>query len=190
MNWKKLNSIKDLPKDRTFLLWDDKATSGLRVYEAMLYDDETIGCPANHESFDIKEFSHWCEIGSPHVIFDYGAEGSSPLVFTGVKSGPVRTFPKIPKRFKLMGREFEVVFEKQSLDREQSSGRCFYMEGKIMLRCPDESHSLDYMGQTFFHELVHAMLLSLNLRDLSEDEKLVDQMSGLFYQFLKTAEYE
>lgn len=67
MNWKKLTSINELPKNKSFLLWDEKITSGLRVYEAMVFDGGTLGCPATCDDYNIKDFSHWCEIESPHV---------------------------------------------------------------------------------------------------------------------------
>lgn len=65
MNWKKLNSIDELPRDRTFLLWDSKCESGISIYEAMIFDDGTIGDPAVFEKFEVKDFSHWCEIVGP-----------------------------------------------------------------------------------------------------------------------------
>jgi len=59
MKWKKLKSLKGLPKDKSFLLYDDKVTFGVQIYEAMMFDGKTMGCPATHEVYELKDFSHW-----------------------------------------------------------------------------------------------------------------------------------
>lgn len=59
MKWKKLKSLKGLPKDKPFLLYDDRVTSGVHIYEAMMFDSKTMGCPATCEDYDVKDFSHW-----------------------------------------------------------------------------------------------------------------------------------
>lgn len=64
-NWKKINSLSDLPREGTFLLWDKTCESGISVYEAMIFNDGTIGCPATCEKFNLKDFSHWCRIEVP-----------------------------------------------------------------------------------------------------------------------------
>jgi len=59
MKWKKLKSLDELPRDRSFLLYDAKASSGLVIYEAMIFDDGTMGCPATTEKYNLEDFSHW-----------------------------------------------------------------------------------------------------------------------------------
>ena len=79
MNWIKLTDIKDLPKDRSFLLWDNHKTSGIAVYEAVIFIDSNnaennkAGCPATGEYYNVEEFSHWCEIVGPDET-KYGFE--------------------------------------------------------------------------------------------------------------------
>lgn len=66
MNWKKITSDTKFPKDKAFLLYDSHMTSGTAVYEAMVFDDGTIGCTSSTETFNINEFSHWCDIIHPN----------------------------------------------------------------------------------------------------------------------------
>ena len=65
MNWKPITDKTVFPKDRTFILYDEKTTSGLCIYEAMAFDDGSLGCPATFKMYDPynpKDFSHWSEL--------------------------------------------------------------------------------------------------------------------------------
>lgn len=62
MKWKKIKKINKFPINRSFILYDKKAESGLHIYEAMLFDDGSIGCPATFEIYDLNDFSHWREM--------------------------------------------------------------------------------------------------------------------------------
>ena len=68
MKWKKLKSFDDLPKKKSFLIWDKNATSGIWVYEALIDGNEAF-CPASHTPLfkrgDFDTFSHWCKIKRP-----------------------------------------------------------------------------------------------------------------------------
>lgn len=57
--WKRITEGTRFPYDKTFILFDDKFTSGLGIYEAMVFEDGNLGCPATLELFDPKDFSHW-----------------------------------------------------------------------------------------------------------------------------------
>lgn len=80
MNWIKItkDTLRTLPKDRTFLIWDSNATSGVSVYEAMIFNEDTptptVGCPASTEDFNLEEFSHWAEIIPPKSEADENDE--------------------------------------------------------------------------------------------------------------------
>lgn len=65
MNWKPITPKTVFPKDRTFILYDKNATSGLCIYEAMWFKKGTLQCPATHENYYPKDFSHWSEM--PHL---------------------------------------------------------------------------------------------------------------------------
>ena len=57
--WRVLNSISELPRDETFLLLDEEASSGLSIYEAMVDEDGIMCCPATYEQYELKDFSYW-----------------------------------------------------------------------------------------------------------------------------------
>lgn len=62
--WRRIDPKKNwtqngVPKDVSFLLYDAKCSSGLSVYEALLFDDGSVQCPATFEDFKVEEFSHW-----------------------------------------------------------------------------------------------------------------------------------
>lgn len=57
--WRKLTTLGELPRNKTFLLFDENFESGIGVYEAMMFDSGTMGCPATTEDYKIEDFSHW-----------------------------------------------------------------------------------------------------------------------------------
>jgi len=57
--WKRLKSFDVLPRNKTFLVFDENFESGIGVYEAMMFDDGTMGCPATAEDYKLEDFSHW-----------------------------------------------------------------------------------------------------------------------------------
>ncbi len=59
MKWRKLESLDELPRKGLFLLYDDKESSGLSIYEAMIFEDGTMGCPATCDEYKLEDFSHW-----------------------------------------------------------------------------------------------------------------------------------
>lgn len=83
---------------------------------------------------------------------------------------------KIPKQFQLGGVTW-VVKEEQTIE---AMGFCQLDKGLIRL---SEEIKGDVLEQTFCHELVHAIMFSMGLRD--HDEKFVDGFGTFLHQYLK-----
>lgn len=45
------------------------------------------------------------------------------------------------------------------------------------------------MQNTYFHELVHQMLSSIGELELNENEKFVQNMGNMIFEFLRTADW-
>jgi len=60
---------------------------------------------------------------------------------------------------------------------------------KALITLTDEKVSDSIVEETFYHELVHAILHSLGRKDLNEDESFVQSFAILLYQFEKTKNY-
>jgi len=83
---------------------------------------------------------------------------------------------KIPKQFQLGGVTWAVKDE-QTIE---AMGFCQLDKGLIRL---SEEIKGDMLEQTFCHELVHAIMFSMGLRD--HDEKFVDGFGTFLHQYLK-----
>lgn len=59
---------------------------------------------------------------------------------------------------------------------------------KIAKTAGGEPLSDKRMEQTFFHELIHAVLDSIGEDELNENERFIDAFSNVFYQALNTME--
>lgn len=83
---------------------------------------------------------------------------------------------KIPKQFQLGG----VTWRVEKLPLADALGLCLYDKAIIRL---EESLPPDVMGQTFAHELNHAIMFSMGMRD--HDERFVDGFATMLHQYLK-----
>lgn len=95
----------------------------------------------------------------------------------------------IPTEFDLMSFTIKVVFDDTLSPLENNSGYCSLRELIIKLQPPDVSHPKQMVKKAFYHELVHAILSTLERRDYSDDEILVDNMAQLLSQFEKTKKF-
>lgn len=96
---------------------------------------------------------------------------------------------KIPKSFILMGQPIEVVFDNELCHSHNALGYCDYNHNKIVLsktvientkttRLPKAK-----IEQCFFHELAHMLLYLMGEEKLGGNEKFVDVLGSLIYQF-------
>jgi hypothetical protein len=89
----------------------------------------------------------------------------------------------IPKKFQLMGKSFTVkVIGKNNWEDPEIWGQCDFANNTIeVLDLNPETNE-----QTFFHELVHAILMTMNNK-LNKNETFVDMFGALLHQALKTS---
>lgn len=92
---------------------------------------------------------------------------------------------KIPSEFQVMGHTITVKFVSKSFAEElEFLGRYNHLEHTLELkRGMTDSQTL----HTFFHEIMHCVLDSLNEEELSKDEKLVDNIGGLLAQAIASS---
>ena len=89
----------------------------------------------------------------------------------------------IPKKFKLGGRDWTVEFH-HLLDNDHSVlGDTDADECVIRLR---KNMKPDLLHHTFYHELCHAIAITLGWKKLNDDEDKIDSLGGILYQYLKT----
>lgn len=99
---------------------------------------------------------------------------------------------KIPKTFELMGTKIEVVEDADIMQNDDAMGMAVYRMDKIKIapNVPSRFMSQDQKEHVFLHELMHWIFYKLNKDDLRKDEDLVDMISDLLHQAIKSAEGE
>lgn len=96
----------------------------------------------------------------------------------------------IPRKFKLFNTTYKVYFDNKRLNDRNEYGHSDYDTRTIVLSTSNGLKTLsdDMIKDTFFHELTHAILDSMNERKLSADERFVDVFGKLMRQFIETQE--
>lgn len=93
---------------------------------------------------------------------------------------------KVTNKVKILGIEYHVEFKEVPMDDGQFVwGYTDYAQAEIVL-CSTLSE--EKRVQTFFHELVHAMLHEIGNDRQCEDESLVSPLGNVLYQVLKDNE--
>jgi hypothetical protein len=98
----------------------------------------------------------------------------------------------IPISYQLAGTDWKVVWDNTKLNNQGDYGTCSHSESMITLSTTIGLKNLSEgkMEQTFYHELVHSILDSIHERELSDNEKFVDNFANMLHQFIKSAKYE
>ena len=95
----------------------------------------------------------------------------------------------IPKKFSIGGLEYTVQYSDNLRYGEEyghwNGTKC---EIAIAYKAGGDTVCLDREKQTFFHELVHAILDAIGKDALNEDEEFIDAFSNALYQAIKTME--
>lgn len=86
--------------------------------------------------------------------------------------------------FNLGGVEWSIKIDNDRLDDLGLFGLCEF--SKALISINDSLKSEDTINQTLYHELVHAILETLDRNDLSNDEFFVQSFALLLHQFEKT----
>lgn len=93
---------------------------------------------------------------------------------------------KIPQEFDLAGQTFQVIMDPNMRKLSGCCGQTHFDEGFIVI---DPSLRGDTKAVTYFHELTHAILMTMGMQDLNKDEAFVDTFGNLLWQSFKTAKY-
>lgn len=91
---------------------------------------------------------------------------------------------KIPTEFYLFGCKWKVVFDNDMLDNAGNYGECRMTEKTIYLasKSHGKERPQESIGETFYHELTHAILDSAGYEKLSKDERMVSLIGRLLHQ--------
>ena len=89
------------------------------------------------------------------------------------------------KSFKLGAVEWTVDVNDQRLNDREAYGICDYAKSNILIQGITEGRKRkqDAIEQTLYHEIVHAILFSMNEGELANNEKFVQVFSLLLHQF-------
>ena len=98
---------------------------------------------------------------------------------------------KIPKKFQLVGHEIKVEFVDDLYSRSGVVGQARYNENTILIQASIQGHErvISDMEQTFWHEAVHYILVTMGHK-MNEDDSIVDLFASLLHQIIKTSEYK
>ena len=98
---------------------------------------------------------------------------------------------EIPKSFELFGTTYNVVFDQQELEKEDCFGLHEAPKSLITLakQFRDTEYSEDFITESFYHELAHALMTSMGEMKLNKNEKFIEILGKLLMQFNKTAKY-
>ena len=93
---------------------------------------------------------------------------------------------KIPKKFNICGREIKVIINKNLLKKENLLGKCIFDLNEIHIA---DSLVGDVLIETFYHEYLHWIFYMLDEEELNKNEQLINQMSSVICQYMKTKKY-
>lgn len=98
---------------------------------------------------------------------------------------------KIPKKFKLFGTTYKVIWNNKRMNDKEVYGLSDYSRSEITLSTTIGTEKLneDKIMDTFYHERTHAILDMMNEKELSSNEKFVDVFSKLLRQADETAKF-
>ena len=99
---------------------------------------------------------------------------------------------KIPISFKLFASEYKVEIDNKTNDAKGNLGHALVDLKKIVLADKVGIDDLpeDTVLDTYYHELVHCILLAMEERQLTKNEKFVDLFGKLLRQYLETVKFE
>ncbi len=94
---------------------------------------------------------------------------------------------KIPSKLKIVNKVIKIVWDKELITHDDFYGACEYRYERIKIQPSTKSwpRSEQDIEHTFFHELTHYILDTMNEGELRSNEKFVDVFSGILHQVLK-----
>lgn len=97
---------------------------------------------------------------------------------------------KIPNKLNIMGRTYRVEYDEKGLSDNDDVGKYDEQAGVIYISkgFKELPRCMDSVEQNFLHEVVHGMCWQLGYNQLYNDEKFVEQFSGLLHQIIPQLE--
>ncbi len=89
----------------------------------------------------------------------------------------------IPKYFDIMGHTIQVVFRDDLKDDAECDGRFIASKNLIELQ---SGHAFSYTLATFWHECMHAIATHMGMKNINDDEEVIDKLGQGVAQILKT----
>lgn len=93
----------------------------------------------------------------------------------------------IPQSFWLGGLKVNVKID-ETLKHDRMIGRADYTSQEI--RIDPSVASLQFVEQSYLHELVHWIFFMMNEHELRDNERVVDLFAHFLYQALTTSDYQ
>jgi len=93
---------------------------------------------------------------------------------------------KIPREIDIAGQTFQVIQDPSIQKLAGCCGQTHFDEGVIVI---NPELRPDTRNVTYFHELTHAILMTMGASDLNKDEAFVDTFGNLLWQSFKTSKY-
>lgn len=91
----------------------------------------------------------------------------------------------LPNSLDIVGEKYNVEWKKDLCDVESVFGRAYFNNNKIIIQEPDDNYSVDKIIHTYFHEWLHIGFYAIGEESLSENDKLVDILSGIMASIYK-----
>lgn len=92
---------------------------------------------------------------------------------------------KIPKQFEMFGETISIEYDERLSNDDHLHGKAIVSNNKIILN-GDKNRNTEMDIATFFHEFLHLAFNKLGEYELCGNEKLIQGLSGLIHQCLKT----
>jgi len=94
----------------------------------------------------------------------------------------------IPAKFKLFGSEYDIKINNNLLAELGIDGRHASHTKTILLRTFGDGYHYNpsYIEQTYFHEIIHAILCVCGYDELNKDEKFIECFANALHQVLTT----
>jgi hypothetical protein len=90
---------------------------------------------------------------------------------------------QIPSTFQIVGHTIDVVFRDDLQEDCECDGRWIAHRNRIELQT---GYSFSYTLATFWHEVAHAIATHMGMKDLNNDEEMIDKIGQGIAQVLTT----
>lgn len=92
---------------------------------------------------------------------------------------------QLPKHFKILSHDIEVV--ERDLTDEECDGRFLSRKNRIEIQ---EGLPASYRQATFWHEAMHAIATHMGMKDINDNEEVIDKLGQGVAQILATKRHK